>query len=157
MVELKKVCIIASKGTLDMAYPPLMIATGAADMGAEVHLFFTFWGINIILKDKAEKLGISPVGKPEMPMPMPNILSVLPGMTPLATKMMKDQIKKSGIASIPKLIKMAHKAGVHFYACSPTMGMMKIKKEDLIPEVEKILGVAGFLDIAADSNITLFI
>jgi peroxiredoxin family protein len=155
--ELKKVCLIASKGTLDMAYPPLMLAIGAADMGAEVHIFFTFWGINLVLKDGAEKLKISPVGKPEMPMPIPNIVSVLPGMTPLATTMMKKQIKDSGIKSVPELLRMAKKAGVKLYACSPTMGMMNLKREDLIPEVDKIIGVAGFLDIAAGSDINLFI
>ncbi len=155
--QLKKVCIIDSKGTLDMAYPPLMLAIGAADMGADVHVFFTFWGINLVLKNGAENLKISPVGRPEMPMPMPNFLSVVPGMTPMATWMMKKQIKDSGIKSIPELIQMAHKAGVHLYACSPTMGMMKLKKEDLIPEVEKVIGVAGFLDIATGADITLFI
>ncbi len=155
--ELKKVCIIASKGTLDMAYPPLMLAIGAADMGADVHVFFTFWGINLILKGGAEDLKLSPVGKPEMPMPVPNFVSMLPGMTPMATWMMKKQIKDSGIKSIPELLRMAKKAGVHLYACSPTMGMMKLKKEDLIPEVEKIIGVAGFLDIATGSDITLFV
>ncbi|MEE9611442.1 MAG: DsrE/DsrF/DrsH-like family protein [Desulfatiglandales bacterium] len=155
--ELRKVCLIASKGTLDMAYPPLMLAIGAADMGAEVHIFFTFWGMNLILKDGAENLKLSPIGKPEMPMPIPNVVSAIPGMTPIATWMMKKQIKDTGIKSVPELLQMAKKAGVHLYACSPSMGMMKLKKDDLIPEVEKIIGVAGFLDIATGSDITLFI
>lgn len=155
--ELRKVCIVASRGTLDMAYPPLMIATGAAAMGAEVHVFFTFWGINIILKEGAKKLKISPVGKPEMPMPIPNLVSVLPGMTPIATAMMKKQIKDAGIASIPELIKMAKEGGVKFHACSPTCGMMGLGKGDLIPEVDTIMGVGGFLDLAADANVTLFV
>lgn len=161
--SIKKLCLIVAKGTLDMAYPPLMLATGAAAMGAEVHIFFTFWGLNIVKKGGAEALKISPVGKPEMPkpdfmpFPMPNIISVLPGMTPMATKMMKDQIKDTGMASIPELIKTAHEMGVHFHACTPTMNLMKCEMEDLIPEVEDCLGVAGFLELAADGDMTLFI
>lgn len=158
--KLKKICIICSKGSLDMAYPPLMIGAAAAGMGAEVHLFFTFYGMNLITKDGAKKLKISPVGKPEMPMPvpMPNILTVLPGMTPMATMMMKRQIKAGGISSIPELMEMAKEMGVHFHACEPSMAVFKLKEEDLIPEVRgHCLGVAGFLELAADADITLFV
>ncbi|MFQ5888256.1 MAG: DsrE/DsrF/DrsH-like family protein [Candidatus Hydrothermarchaeales archaeon] len=160
---IKKLCLIVTKGTLDMAYPPLMIASVAASLGTEVHIFFTFWGLNILKKGGAESLKISPVGKPEMPKPdflpfsMPNIASVLPGMTPMATKMMKDKIKKTGMATILELMKAAHEMGVHFHACTPTMNLMECNMENLIPEVEDCMGVAGFLELAADSDLTLFI
>jgi len=158
MAKLKKICIICSKGTLDMGYPPLMIGVAAAGMGAEVHLFFTFFGMNLVVKDGAKKLKISPVGRPEMPMPMPNILSVLPGMTPMATMMMKKQIKDSGINSIPELMEMAKEMDVHLHACEPTMAMFNLKEKDLIPEARgHCLGVAGFLELAADADITLFV
>jgi peroxiredoxin family protein len=160
--ELKKVTLVVSKGTLDMAYPPLMIATGAAAMGAEVNIFFTFYGINIIKKGGIESLQISPVGKPEMPkpdfspFPIPNIISVLPGMTPMATSMMKKKIKDAGIMSLEDLLKSAKEMQVKFWACTPTMELMNIKEGDLI-DVAGCIGVAGFLDMAADSEVTLFI
>jgi peroxiredoxin family protein len=160
--ELKKVTLVVSKGTLDEAYPPLMIATGAAAMGAEVDMFFTFYGMNILKAGEADKLQISPVGKPAMPkpdfspFPIPNIISMLPGMTPMATSMMKKKIKDTGIMSIPDLIKSAKEIGVKFWACTPTMELMQIKEEDLI-ETSGCIGVAGFLDMAADSDVTLFI
>lgn len=159
MAELKKLCIICSKGTLDWAYPPLMLATAAAGMGAEVHLFFTFYGMNIVTKGGAEKLQVSPVGNPAMPMPvpMPTLITALPGMTPMATMMMKKQIKDGGIASIPELMKLAKEMGVHFHACEPTLAMFKMTRDDLIPEVEDLMGVGGFLELAADANITLFV
>lgn len=160
--KLKKVVLVVSKGTLDEAYPPLMIATGAAAMDAEVDMFFTFYGINILKKDGADKLQLSPVGKPAMPkpdfspVPIPNIVSALPGMTQVATAMMKKKIKDTGIMSIPDLIKSAQEMGVKFWACTPTMDLMNIKVEDLIPTAGCI-GVAGFLDMAADADVTLFI
>ena len=160
--ELKRVVLVVSKGHLDEAYPPLMIATGAAAMGAEVDIFFTFYGMNILKKGGADKLEISPVGKPAMPkpdfspFPVPNIISVLPGMTPIATWMMKKKIKDIGMMSIPDLIKSAKEMGVRFWACTPTMELMKIKQEDMI-ETSGCIGVAGFLDMAAEADVTLFI
>lgn len=160
--ELKRVVLVVSKGHLDEVYPPLMIATGAAAMGAEVDMFFTFYGMNILKKGGADKLEISPVGKPAMPkpdfspFPIPNIISVLPGMTPMATWMMKRKIKGIGMMSIPDLIKSAKEMGVRFWACTPTMELMKIKQEDMI-ETSGCIGVAGFLDMAAEADVTLFI
>jgi len=160
--ELKRVVLVVSKGHLDEVYPPLMIATGAAAMGAEVDIFFTFYGMNILKKGGADKLEISPVGKPAMPkpdfspFPVPNIISVLPGMTPIATWMMKKKIKEIGMMSIPDLIKSAKEMGVRFWACTPTMELMKIKQEDMI-ETSGCIGVAGFLDMAAEADVTLFI
>ncbi len=160
--ELKKVVLVVSKGNLDEVYPPLMIATGAASMGAEVDMFFTFYGINVLKKDGADKLQISPLGNPAMPkpdfspFPMPNIITVLPGMTPMATWMMKKKIKDTGIMTIPDLMKSAKEMGVRFWACTPTMELMNIKESDLI-ETSGCIGVAGFLDMATDADVTLFI
>ncbi len=159
---LKSITLVVSKGTMDMAYPPLMIATGAAAMGAEVNIFFTFYGINLIKKDGIDKLQISPVGKPDMPkpdfspFPVPNIVSMLPGMTAMATSMMKKKIKDTGIMSLEDLLKSAQEMGVKFWACTPTMELMNIKEGDLV-DVAGCIGVAGYLDMAADSDINLFI
>ncbi len=161
--ELKRVVLVVSKGNLDEAYPPFMIATGAATMGAEVDMFFTFYGINILKKKGgADSLQLSPVGNPAMPkpdfspFPIPNIVSALPGMTPIATAMMKKKIKDTGIMTIPALLKSAREMNVRFWACTPTMKLMNIEEEDLIP-TSGCIGVAGFLDMAADADVTLFI
>lgn len=151
----KTVVIVCSKGTLDMAYPPLFIAATAAATDMDVHLYFTFWGMDIITKNKVDSLKLASVGNPSLP--MPNIFGMLPGMTALATKMMKGKIKKTKTPTIRELIKMAKENGVKFHACEPTMRMMGQTREDLIPEVDDIIWVATYLDIAADSDINLFI
>jgi len=151
--EKKKLLIVCSKGTLDMAYPPFMMATTAASMGMEVHLYFTFWGMDIITNSKALK--ISPVGNPSLG--LPNIVGVIPGMTRVATWMMKRRIKESNMPTIESLIDMAKRVGVKFHACSPTMKLSGIKKEDLIPQCDDIIGAATFLDMAAEDSITLFV
>jgi peroxiredoxin family protein len=151
------VAIIASKGTLDMAYPPLILATAAAAMGMEVEIFFTFYGLNIIKRGGAEHLQVAPIANPAMPVPMPNILGMLPGMTPLATWMMKSQFfARNNVATIPELLQQCKDLGVKFIACQMTMDVMGIKREDLIDEVE-IGGAATFLNFAAEAHTTLFV
>jgi len=150
-----KLVIICSKGSLDMAYPPLMLATTGAAMGMEVHLYFTFWGVNMITKKTVDSLKISPVGNPALP--MPNILGMLPGMTSMLTSMMQKKMDKIKMPSIPEMIKTAKESGVKFHACSPTLDMMGLKREDLIPEVDDIIGAATYLDLASEDAITLFI
>ena len=136
-----------------MAYPPFMMATTAASMGMEVHLYFTFWGMDIITNSKALK--ISPVGNPSLG--LPNIIGVIPGMTRIATWMMKRRIREANMPTIESLIDMAKRVGVKFHACSPTMKLSGIKKEDLIPQCDDIIGAATFLDMAAEDSITLFV
>jgi len=148
-----KLLIVCSKGTLDMAFPPLMMATTAASMDWEVHLYFTFWGMDIITKKKSLKL--SPVGNPSLP--MPNILGMLPGMTAMATKMIKSKMKKTNMPTIEEMIKMAKDMGVKFHACTPTMQMSGVTKEDLIPEVDDLIGAATFIELSRDATTTLFI
>jgi peroxiredoxin family protein len=150
-----KLVIICSKGSLDMAYPPLMLATTAAAMGMQVDLYFTFWGMNMIMKKTIDSLKIPPVGNPALP--MPNILGMLPGMSSMVTSMMKKNMQKIKMPSIKEMIATAKEGGVKFHACSPSMNMMGIKKEDLIPEVDDIIGAATYLELASEDAITLFI
>jgi peroxiredoxin family protein len=108
----QKMTIIASKGSLDMAYPPLILATTAASMDFDVTIFFTFYGLDIIKKGMADKLKVSPLGNPAMPMPIPipTLISSLPGMEAMATAMMKSMFNKHGVASIGTLLDLAKKA-----------------------------------------------
>ncbi len=154
VIQSNKLCIILSKGTLDMVYPAFMLATTGATMGSEVHVFFTFWGMNAINKKTAGSLKVAPVGNPAMP--MPNILGMLPGMTAMATRMMRGKIQKVKLPTIPDMLKNAKDLGVHLHACSTTMDVMGVKKEDLMPEVEDIVGAATFLEISQGSQ-TIFI
>ncbi|GAB4544237.1 MAG: DsrE/DsrF/DrsH-like family protein [Thermodesulfovibrionia bacterium] len=154
----KRMAIIASKGTLDMAYPPLILASTAAAMDVETAIFFTLYGVDIINKKKYASLQVAPVANPAMPspVPFPNILGILPGMTPMATAMMKGMIKKINWPSIPELVNTCVEAGVRMIACTPTMEMTGVKKDDLVDGVE-VAGAAEFLNFALDADITLFI
>ncbi|HUJ16477.1 MAG TPA: DsrE/DsrF/DrsH-like family protein [Nitrospirota bacterium] len=154
----KKMTIIASKGTLDMTYPPLILATTAVAMDVDVTIFFTFYGLEIIKKDNTEKLKISPLGNPAMPMPVPipTLVASLPGMEAMATAMMKSMFKKHGVASVGQLLEMAKESGVKLIACQMTMDVMGYKQSDIIDGVE-FSGAAAWLDAAADADINLFI
>lgn len=154
----KKMTIIASKGSLDMAYPPLILASTAAAMDVDVTIFFTFYGLEIIKKDRADKLKISPLGNPAMPMPVPipTVVSMLPGMEAMATAMMKSMFKKHGVATIGQLLELAKESGVKLIACQMTMDVMGVKQADIIEGVE-FGGAATWIDAAADSQINLFI
>jgi peroxiredoxin family protein len=154
----KKMTIIASKGSLDMAYPPLILATTAAAMDMDVTIFFTFFGLDIIKKDNADKLKISPIGNPAMPMPVPipTLVGSLPGMEAVATAMMKSMFKKHGVATIGQLLELAKESGVKLIACQMTMDVMGVKQEDVIDGVE-FGGAAMWMDAAADAQINLFI
>ncbi len=135
----KKMCIIVHSGTLDKAYPPFMLAAAAGASDIETHLFFTFWGLNLLKKGGFES-------------------AKLPGIMSIGTGMMKNKMKKAGFPDLKELVKQTVEMGnTHIYACSATMELMGLKKEDLIPEVEKVLGAAAFIDMAVDADITLFI
>ncbi len=154
----KKMAIIASKGTLDMAYPPLILASTAAAMDVEVQIFFTLYGVNIINKNKYRSLQVAPIANPAMPspIPFPNILGMLPGMTSMATMMMGGMIKKINWPSIPELVDACKEMEVKLIACTPTLEMTGVKKEDLVDGVI-VAGAAEFLNFALDTNISLFI
>jgi len=154
----KKMTIIASKGSLDMAYPPLILASTAASMDVDTTIFFTFYGLEIIKKGNADKLKISPLKNPAMPMPVPipSLIAALPGMEAMATAMMKQMFNKHGVATIGQLLELAKEAGVKLIACQMTMDVMGVKQSDIIDGVE-FGGAASWLDVAADSQINLFI
>lgn len=153
----RKVAIIASKGTLDMAYPPLILATAAAALDMEVEVFFTFYGLDIIKKGGAAKLQVAPIANPAMPVPMPNIIGMLPGMTPMATWMMKKfYFGKHNIATVEELVRQAQELDVKLIACQMSMDVMGVKQEDLIDGVE-VAGAATFLAFARQAHTTLFI
>jgi peroxiredoxin family protein len=153
----KRIAIVASKGTLDAAYPPLILATTAAALDMEAGIFFTFFGLEIVKKSGLENLKFVPIANPAMPMPMPNLLGALPGMTGLATLMMKQTIKQKHIASIPELMGLAKECGVKLWPCQMTMDMMNIKRGELIDGVQEPVGAATFLEYASSSDITLFV
>ncbi len=154
----KKMTIIASKGSLDMAYPPLILATTAAAMDFDVTIFFTFYGLELIKKGNADRLKISPLGNPAMPMPVPipSLVAALPGMEAFAGSMMKSMFKKHGVAGIGQLLDLAKDSGVKLIGCQMTMDVMGVRQEDIIDGVE-FGGAATWLDVAADSQINLFI
>lgn len=154
----KRMALIASKGTLDMAYPPLILASTAIAMDVEVEIFFTLYGVDIVNKKKNHSLKVAPIANPAMPspIPFPNVLGMLPGMTSMATVMMKSMIKKINWPSIPELLNVCLESGVKMIACTPTMEMTGMSKEDLVDGVE-VAGAAEFIDFALDANISLFI
>ena len=140
-----------------MAYPPLILATTAVAMDMEAAIFFTFYGLNIIKKSTMSSLKVPPIANPAMPVPMPNIIGALPGMTAMATMMMKSWMGKAKVATIPQFLQSAIESGVKLWPCQMTMDVMGIKFEDFIDGVAKPVGAATFLDFAAEADITLFV
>ncbi len=139
-----------------MAYPPLILATTAPSMDMEAGIFFIFYGLDIINKRKMGRLKVPPLANPAMPVPMPNIVGALPGMTMMATKMMKSWMGRADVRSIPELLEIAQEEGVKLIACQMTMTVMGVKEKDLVDGVE-VGGPAAYLDYGADADINLFI
>ena len=148
---------VVSKGTIETAYSALILSTTAAAMDMEAGIYFSFFGLNILKKGNQDSLKVVPLGNPAMPVSMPNIVSVLPGMTALATMMMKREIKKKKIATIPELMQIAIESGVKLWPCQMAMDMFNLKKEDLMDGLQDPVGAATFLEYAAEADITLFI
>jgi peroxiredoxin family protein len=146
--------IVASKGTLDMAYPPLLLATGARSMGIEASIFFTLYGVSILKKNA--NLKVAPIANPAMPMPMPNILGALPGMTAMASMMMKGMFKKQAVPTIGELLDMARDSGVKLVACQMTLDVLGMKQTDLIDGIE-FGGLATFIEYGMGATVTLFV
>ena len=153
----KKMAIIATKGALDMAYPPLILSSTAAALGWEVQVFFTFYGLQLLRKDLSG-IAISPIGNPAMPMPvpMPVVVSMLPGMEAMATSMMKAKLKKKGVASLEELRSTCLEADVKFIACQMTVDLFDFQKSDFIDGIE-FGGAATFLGFAGQTDVCLFI
>ena len=154
---MKKMAIIATKGTLDMAYPPFILGSTAAALGYEVTIFFTFYGLQLLRKDLSD-VKISPLANPAMPMPvpMPVMVQMLPGMETMATMMMKDKLKKKGVASLEELRDLCLEADVKFVACQMTVDLFEFEKSDFIDNVE-YGGAATFMEFAGDTDICLFV
>lgn len=154
----KKICLIASKGSLDWTYPPLILASAAAAAGMQASIFFTFYGLNIIRKDFPEKVKVSPVGNPAMPMPIPmaDTFTSLPGMKAFATGQMKAKFKRHGVASVGELLNVCRDSGVRLIACTMTMEVFGFKEGDFIDGVE-YGGAGAFLSEARRAHITLFV
>ncbi len=164
----KRLALIASRGTLDYAYPPFILATAAGSMGWEVAVFFTFYGLPLLLKDIGAT--VTPLGNPAMPMkmpfgpeafqsinwPIPTAMMAAPGFGSLATTLMKQTFKNKGVASIPELRTMAIDLGVNLVACQMTMEVFGFQKEQFVPECT-VAGAASFLEYAADADVQLFI
>lgn len=153
----KKMAIIASKGTLDMAYPPFILASTAAALDFEVQIFFTFYGLTLLRKDLSD-VKISPLANPAMPMPMPMpvMVAALPGMESMATMMMKQKIAKKGVASIETLRTACIESGVKLIGCEMTVDLFDFDRADFIEGIE-YGGAATFLGFAGEADVTLFI
>ena len=154
----RRLCLIASKGTLDWAYPPFILASAGAAAGLETHVFFTFYGLNLLRKDFERHLHVSPVGNPAMPMPvpMPDIVTALPGMQAMATGMMKSMFRRKGVATLAELRQICIESGVHLVACTMTMEVFGYSRDDFIDGVE-FGGAGAFLSEARRSHVTLFV
>jgi len=141
----RKLCIIVSKGTLDGAYPSLIMANAAAAEGIDTHLFFTFWGMDVITRKKMGNLSVTPVGNTSMP--IPQALAPMPGMATMATKMMKKQISDLDVPDVPEFMEMLHEMGVTMWACRMSVDMMDLDKSDFFEGVEDIISAGEFMEI----------
>ncbi len=163
--------IIATKGTLDWAYPPFILASTAAALGWNVSMFFTFYGLNLLRKDLSD-LKVSPLGNPGMPMKMPfgpewfksinwnipnAVQSVVPGFETLATTLMKQTIHNKGVAGIAELRGASLEGGVNLIGCQMTVDLFGYTRDEFIPEVKEYVGAATFLPMARDADVSLFI
>ncbi|HWR97131.1 MAG TPA: DsrE/DsrF/DrsH-like family protein [Candidatus Methanoperedens sp.] len=156
-----RMAIVASKGSMDMAYMPLILASTAGAMEMECAIFFTFYGLQIIHKKNNKNLKVAPIANPAMipgwsPTGVPNIIGMLPGMTAMATMMMKSWMAKEKVPSIPELLDVCVEGGVKLLGCQMSMDVMGIKKEQLVDGVETA-GAGTFLGYAAEAAITLFV
>lgn len=166
----KSLALIATKGTLDWAYPPFILGTTAAALGWDVSIFFSFYGLELLKKDL--NLGVSPLGNPAMPMKMPlgpdwlrnidwnipnAVMGNMPGFEGMAKVMFESTLKQKGVASIADLRSMAIECGVKMVACQMTVDLFGYDKDDFVPEVADWVGAASFLPTAAKADLSLFI
>ncbi|NUE03950.1 DsrE/DsrF/DrsH-like family protein [Halorubraceae archaeon YAN] len=151
----KKMTIVATQGSFDMAYPPLILASTAAAFGWEVVVFHTFWGLDILHEKKSKNLKLSAVGNPNMP--MPNALAALPGMDSMATRMMEKRIKENGTATIEELIDLSLETGVDLQACQMTIELMEYDEDDFYDGVTTGVGAATALNHMAESDVQLLV
>jgi peroxiredoxin family protein len=145
----RKLAIICSKGNLDMAYPGLILGNAALGEGVETHMFFTFWGFDMIMKSRMHDLKFSPAGNAAMHLPLRDMRlpqALAPAMTGPATAMLKKQIAALGVPEIPEFLDQIVAAGGHLWACRLSADMMKLDEEDLRDDVEGIISAADFIE-----------
>ncbi len=150
----RKLCVICSKGTLDMAYPGLVLANAALMEGIEVHMFFTFWGLDMITKKTMDDLKFTILGNPATHMPQG--LGGLPGMTAVATHRMKKQIEELEFPTVPEFLEQIVEAGGHLWACKMSADMMHLEAGEFYEGVEEIIGATDFMEMSEGAQI-LFI
>lgn len=148
---IEKVSIVVSKGSLEGVYPGLIMANGARMEGIEATLFFTFFGLDAIIKNRMNNLKVATVGNPAMH--MPTVVGALPGMSALATSMMKKEMEKIDIPPVGEFLTMIHDAGCEIYACKATVDMFHLKKEDFCDEMDAIITVGDFYEKSAGAQI----
>jgi peroxiredoxin family protein len=148
---IEKVAIVISKGSLEGIYPGLIMANGARMEGIAADLFFTFFGLDAIRKDRYEKIKVATVGNPGMH--MPTWLGALPGFSGLATKMMKRQMEAIDIPPIPEFIELVADSGTRLYACKATVDMFGLSMDDFVPQVDEIISVGEFYEKAGGGQI----
>ena len=150
----KKMSIIATKGTLDWAYPPFILSSTAAALGYEVEIFFTFYGLKLLEKDL--NLKVSSLGNPAMPLPLPVFIQVLPGMQSFVTSMMKKKLTDKGVAPLDELRDLCIEAGVKFIACQMTVDLFEMDINTFVDDVT-YAGASAFINFSANADISLYI
>ncbi len=157
--KITKVSIVVSKGSLEGVYPGLIMANGARMEGIEANLFFTFFGLYAVMKDFQDKIKIATVGNPAMRvpsatgMPLPTILGLIPGMSAFATRMMSKEMEALDIPPIGEFVEMISDAGGHLFACKATVDMFHLTVDDFVPQMEKVLTVGEFYELAGGGEI----
>lgn len=150
----KKMSIIATKGTLDWAYPPFILSSTAAALGYEVEIFFTFYGLKLLEKDL--NLKVSSLGNPAMPLPLPVFIQVLPGMQSFVTSMMKKKLADKGVAPLDELRDLCIESGVKFIACQMTVDLFEMDINTFVDDVT-YAGASAFLNFSANADISLYL
>lgn len=149
--EARKVAIICSKGGLDEAYPALILANAARQSDIQAFIFFTFYGLDVITKDKVDHLHVNMVGNPSSP--IPTMLAGLPGMETFAAGMMKKRMDELELPTVREMIEILDDAGAELYACQLAMEMMKVDKTALLPQVKDVITAGDFYDLAEGAQI----
>ena len=151
----KKMVIIATKGTLDMAYPPLILASTAAAFGYDVTVFHTFWGLEILHEERSKDLKLSSVGNPNMP--VPNAIAALPGMDRVTTRMMRNRIADNEVATVEELIEVSIESGVDLQACQMTIDLLGYAETDFYDGVTTGVGAASAFQEMVEADIQLLV
>ena len=149
--KIKKVSIVVSRGSLDGVYPGLIMANGARMEGIEANLFFTFFGLETIMKKRMDKIKVATVGNPAMH--VPSLLGIIPGMSAFATSQMKKEMDKLDIPPVGEFVEMIHDAGAKLYACKATVDMFHLTMDDFCEQTEAIINVGKFYEVSAGGQI----